>query len=224
MARTLIASDAFTGSDGTAITAGGNWAYLFDTSWQANSPVLLSNAVRATTGAGESVQQVCRWIGTGTFSNDQYAKITIGAMGAFGATYLAGVVVRASADTNTNADYYAVYVIDNAANGGTKTCKLMKRVDGSASTLVTHTTTTWTNGDTVELEVQDSGGDPVLRVFKNGTQIFTHTDTDANALLTGKPGIVILGESTTPTLDTWEGGDVTSVTSSSNNRRLLGVG
>jgi hypothetical protein len=220
MARTAIAPASppytFTGSDGTQITAGGEWTHVYDTGWS-TGPVIAGNAV-GPNALDHSHGQACRWNGAGTFSDDQYAKIALNSFGNFGGAasteYGVGVIVRASADLDAASDYYAAAVYDDAANGGNKTVRITKRLNGTLSTLATHTSTAWTNGDTISLEVTTSGADAVLTVFKNDVSIsFSHTDS-TSPLASGKPGLIVFGDSggDVPRGDDWEGGDVTSGT------------
>lgn len=200
MARSSVATDDFNRADGAV---GSNWSYIRLSSWQGATPNVGSNVLR-----GRAIglnHQVIRWNGAGSFSDDQYAKIELGGMGWFGIDYMVGAVVRCSADTDANADYYAFLVIDDQPNGGNKTCKLVKRINGTETVIATVTTTSWTNGDTVELEAEGT----TLRIFKNGTQIGSDY-TGQTDLTTGKPGILIGGDlAGPPGPDNWEGGDVT---------------
>lgn len=202
MARTSIATDNFNRADGAI---GSDWSYIRLSSWQGNPPHVVSNAL-----AGRALgtnHQVVRWNGAGSFSDDQYAKIALGGMGWFGTDYMIGAVVRCSADTDANADYYAFLVIDDQTNGGNKTCKLVKRINGTETVIDTITTTSWTNGDTVELEAEGT----TLRIYKNGTQIGSDY-TSQSDLSTGKPGILIAGDlAGPPAAQDWEGGDVVSI-------------
>lgn len=200
MARSSVATDDFNRADGAI---GSNWSYIRLSSWQGNPPHIVSNAL-----AGRALgtnHQVVRWNGAGSFSNDQYAKIALGGMGWFGTDYMIGAVVRCSADTDANADYYAFFVVDDQSNGGNKTCKLVKRVNGTETVIATITTTSWTNGDTVELEAEGT----TLRIYKNGSQIGSDY-TGQTDLASGKPGILIAGDlAGPPAAQDWEGGDIT---------------
>ncbi len=199
MARTLIQSDPFTGTDNANV--GSNWSYIRLTSWQGNPPGIWSNAVYPRAG-GDNFQ-VCRWNGTGTFDTNQYAKVTLGNFGWYGMDNRAGVVVRCSADTDAAADFYLLEVLDD--NSTNRTLRLAKFVDGSRTPLYSTTSLAIGSGSTVALEAEGSS----LRCYVNDTLITTVTDS---SLTTGKPGFLIGGDggSHTPTLDNWEGGDVTA--------------
>lgn len=214
MPRTLIASDDFNRADGAV---GANWLYIRDTAWQANPPNVTSGQL--TPRASGDNYQAIRWAGSGSFSDDQYAKITLQAFSFQTNAYRVGVIVRCSADTNTAADYYSAWVADNAANGSTKTLTVEKRVNGTKSTLLTHTSTTWTNGDTLSLEVEGT----TLRVYKNDVQV--GSDITDSSLSTGKPGALVAGGGNVPAGDNWEGGDVSSAVANRPKRSmLLGIG
>jgi hypothetical protein len=119
--------------------------------------------------------------------------------------YYIGVAVRCSADTDGARDYYALIVSSDAA-GPNYTTRLIKIVNGSATTLHS-ASVAWASGDTVELEVEGT----TLTGMKNGSALggsFTQTDT---SLTTGKPGI--LGATDTDTSATgknWVGGNLTA--------------
>lgn len=195
MARTLIASDDFNRVNGSV---GSNWLYIRDTDWQPAPPSIVSNAV--VPGATGNNYQVIRWAGTGTFANDQYAKITIGGLTWQDSSYRVGVVVRCSADLNAAADYYAFWVQDDASSN--RTSKLVKVVNGTATELDSRTSA-WANGDTISLEASGT----TISAYKNDTLMFSVTDT---SLTTGKPGLMAAGSGSVPTADNWEGGDVSS--------------
>lgn len=201
MARTSVATDNFNRADGPV---GSDWSYIRNTAWTGNPPEVKTNTVSGR--AGGTNYQVIRWNGAGSFSNDQYAKATLVAYGYYGNDYLGGVVVRCSADTDANADYYAFYVRDNNPNASNKTANLVKRVNGTETTIATITGTNWDNGDTVELEVEGT----TLRIYRNGTQIGSDY-TGQTDLSTGKPGLAMGGDYSGPlvALDNWEGGDIT---------------
>jgi len=195
MARTPVATDDFDRANGAV---GSNWGYIRDTAWQSDPPDIVSNKV--TGRALGANYQVIRWVGAGSFNDDQYAVLEIGGLGWQGADYRQGVVVRCSADTNTNADYYAYWVQDDDSTN--RTTKLVKVVNGTATELDS-AAVAWTNGDTIELEVEGT----TLRGYRNGTLILTDTDSD---LSTGVPGLMISGVSSYPTADNWVGGDISA--------------
>lgn len=193
MARSLVASDTFTRANGDI---GANWSYIREASWEPEPPQITSNVVTPLSDGDH--YQVVRWNGAGTFNNNQYAKLTIGGLTWQDASYRVGVVVRCSADTDPNEDFYAFWVQDDEATN--RTSKLVKRVNGTETALDTRASA-WTNGDTIALEVEGT----TLRAYKNDVLMFSTTDS---SLTTGKPGLAVGGNANIPTADNWEGGDI----------------
>ena len=193
MARTQIATDDFNRADGNI---GSNWTYIFDIAWTgAGSTIsVLSNKARALSEGSHSQIEV--WAGAGSFTTDQYSKATVSGLAQNGDPYRAGVVARCSTDTDANRDYYAYWIKDTGASS--KTTELFKVVNGTTTVLDTRSTT-WANGDTVEIECEGT----TIRGLKNGVEVVSVTDSELSA---GKPGIAIGGTSSGPFLDDWEGG------------------
>lgn len=203
MARTLIVSDNFNRVDGNI---GSDWLYIRETSWQVDPPKINGNKViAAATGAH---YQVTCWNGAGTFANDQYAKATVGALSHQTSAYRCGVVARCSADTDVNADFYAYNLY--ADGNGTYTTVLFKMVNG-VSTMLNSASVAWVDGDTIEIEVEGT----TVRGLKNGVVMVTAAgQTD---LTTGKPGLLVAGDSILPNLDDWEGGNGAIAAPAENN-------
>jgi len=197
MARTLIASDDF---NRAGPSLGSNWANLNTLS---RGDVLINSSTRAAGEYSGSAGEfpAARWVGAGTFTDDQYSSITmLNCIGAGSSAYIIGVIVRASADTYTARDYYEASVQVDPANPLTTTLK--KWVNGTA-TVLHSATVTWANNDVLSLEAEGT----TLRVCKNGTPLggsFTQTDS---SLTTGKPGITLAASIYG---DDWEGGNVSA--------------
>ncbi len=216
MARTLVASDAFNRA-GPGL--GSNWAQLYSAGAgdvQIYSSDRIANDYTGLPGAGGAA----RWVGTGTFSNDQYSSLAIDVIADFASTtYNVGVICRASADTEGSRDFYYACVA-TSVSGGNYSVSFGKVVNGT-STLFFAGNVAFAVGDRIELEVEGS----TIRVCKNGTALggsFTTTDT---ALTTGKPGVTAAGSVSAIAGDDWEGGDVGSGGSPFvSNLMLLGVG
>jgi len=201
MPRSQVASDNF------------NRESLGTTDWtQLNSGFCLMQ-IRSSTLLETSHEQsldgagAARWVGAGTFSNDQYAELKINTLPALTTNSFIGVICRASADTDANRDYYFA-VVSSDGSGPNYTTVLGKVVNGTRTTLYS-ATNAWAVNDLISLEVEGS----TLRLCKNGTALggsFTQTDT---ALTTGKPGITGSGVATTgPSGDDWTAGDMTTGT------------
>jgi hypothetical protein len=204
MARTQIASDDFNRANSGDL--GANWLSLRP-GWATAD--LTSNTVHA---ADTSQEQSERWAGSGTFSDDQYSKLTLatGSRGWDTSDYRIGVIVRADSATDAGRDFYALMMLNDADIGVACTTRIVKMLNGTESTLST-TTTTWADGDTISLEVVTSGGNAVLTAYKNDVAISALNVTDSSSpFTTGKPGLYIRGSSTRPVGDNWSGGDVTS--------------
>ena len=200
MAFTSIATDNFNRANGNI---GSNWTHIRDIAWDATPPQILSNVVVGKSG-GTAHYQVARWAGAGTFSDHQYAEVTFGGIAFNGTAFLAGVVVRCSADTDGAADFYGAYILDDAASGSNHTTEAFKMVNGTTTSIATITTTPWANGDKMLLSIIGS----TLRLYKNRSILGTYTSqTD---LTTGKPGILVGGNATAViSVDDAEMGDAT---------------
>jgi hypothetical protein len=198
MTRTLVASDNFNRANGAI---GSNWQYTRLTTWQATPPSIKTNVVVGLAGGANF--QTARWVGTGTFTADQYAKGTINGLTYQSNYYRVGVTVRDSGDIDAAADCYFVQVFADGP-GPNYTTQVGKIVNGTITTLDS-TSRPWTNGDTVELEAEGS----TLRAFRNGTQFYTTTDS---SIANGKPGITVAGDNALLfSIDNWEGGVLSSV-------------
>lgn len=194
MARTLIASDNF-----NRASLGADWGMV--NTVRGNVVIDSSTRVWGEYAAIGDDHPTARWVGAGTFSDDQYSSAVIIDSTPPGSTYRFGVVVRASADTNGTRDYYEAYV---ALITSLVTTHLTKVVNGTKTDIYVSSSPTWADNDRIELEVQGT----TLRVCKNGTPLggsFTATDS---SITTGKPGLSVTNQMY---LDDWEGGDVTTV-------------
>jgi hypothetical protein len=108
----------------------------------------------------------------------------------FGNSYM-GVAVRC-AGTGYGNGYYAI--------GVNSTVYVYRIVNGSASYSFT-SSGGWKSGDVIKLTAQGSQ----LTLYRNGTQVWTGTDTYYG---TGFPGICMYAGSGTTALDDWSGGDL----------------
>jgi hypothetical protein len=217
MARTPVATQDFTGSDATDITTLG-FSKVRDVTYGSSAQILTNkcSGYFSTASVDDSTtqNQVVVMVRTaGTYSNDQYAKATISGKGLNTAYRRGGVIVRSSADTDANADFYAFYNCDDASN----TSVLCKVVNGTFTSLGTWTTTAWANGDTIELEVSGT----TLTPYRNGSAIAGKSATDS-ALASGRPGLYIASHTDSGyRLDDWEGGDVSSASATALLMLLL---
>lgn len=197
MSRQAIATDNFNRA-GPAL--GANWATLNNLAGDDMKIVASARVTGATSG---SARAAARWIGAGSFTDDQYSSIVITALGNVSTSYSIGVICRASGDTDTVRDFYEVLVLSDS-NGPNYTTQVNKVVNGSRSALDS-TSRAWAVNDRVELECEGT----TIRAMKNGVTFFTTTDS---ALTTGLPGIAGSNDQvdTNSTGDDWEGGNLIS--------------
>ena len=199
--RTEVATEDFNRADGSM---GSNWAHLYPGWADAD---IVSNTIHAADATNE---QSSRWVGAGSFTDDQYAKVFLatGSRGWDTDSYRIGVMVRASGDTDGNRDFYAAYMCNDADVGNACTTRLVKMSNGTETTLAS-TSIAWANGDSISLEVRTVGGNAELKAFRNDAQIgaLAHTDS-SSPFTTGLPGLYLQGSSSRPIGDDWSAGNV----------------
>lgn len=196
MARTLIASDDF-----NRASLGANWAQC--NAIEGSIAINASTQIYGPNALGDGARQSARWVGAGSFTDDQYSSLEITLLSNFTTDYGIGVIARASADTNAARDQYVVFVCADSG-GPSYTTNFGKVVNGTYTSLHT-AAVTWSVGDRVEIECEGT----TIRACKNGTPLggaFTVTDT---SLTTGVPGVAGSGGATTARGDNWQGGNVT---------------
>jgi hypothetical protein len=196
--RTLIQSDDF-----NRASLGSNWAQL-QLSF-GSMATFSSTHVCGTSAQADANRQVARWVGTGTFTNDQYSSIVVSNITTtLNDNYGIGVICRASADTDANRDYYEFVMLNTESPGsGQQTFELNKWVNGTQTTLNTGLVTI-ANGNRIELEVQGT----TIRACINGTALggsWTQTDS---SIASGQPGICGAGGDNIRG-DDWQGGSLT---------------
>lgn len=197
MARTQVATDNF-----NRASLGADWAQLAPINGSID--IYNSTNVKGTNALSIDNAMAARWVGAGTFSNDQYSSLVLSVVTWVTADYSIGVICRASADTNANRDFYGASVLMDSS--GDKTTVLYKYVNGTY-TAIYSAAVAWTVGDRIELEVEGT----TLRVCKNGTPLggsFTQTDS---SIATGSPGVACAGGNTVYG-DDWIGGSLTAAT------------
>lgn len=201
--RTQVASDDF-----NRASLGADWAQLN----AIDGNMTIFSSVKVDGSAAGSIPAAARWVGAGSFTDDQYASMAVADFGFFGADYNIGVIARASADTEASRDFYYYRVQDT---GSPFTTTLGKIVNGTNTVLGTSTAISWSAGDRIEIEVQGT----TIRGLKNGT--VQHSATDS-ALTTGAPGITGSGGGQ-PTGDNWVGGNLSTGSDPSiiRHRRII---
>lgn len=221
MARTSIATDNF-----NRATLDANWSQMnSDNGSIAISGSTVAYGTSAATGSASYHDgPSARWVGAGTFTNDHYSKIAVAGLSTLAEQYHCGVVCRASADTNGTRDYFGAIVCAMAASGGTQKVILFKVVNGTL-TEISNQNVTYTNGDTISLEVSGASPSISLTVYKNDVAIGGNmTQTGISGPDTGAPGVHIAGGSGTLTGDSWEAGSITASAVSIKLGLLQGVG
>ena len=207
--RTQVQTDNFNRA-GTSL--GSNWAQLNPGSCRVD--LIASTYVEGSHYAGAIAESgAARWVGSGSFSDDQYSEITLSNVGSSSSSTYMGVIIRASGDTDSAADFYAGFYIDD----GSGSWKLGKVVNGSWTQLASGTSS-WSNSDKISVTAIGTA----LKLYQNTSQLASVTDS---ALSTGKPGVFANVPSAVRG-DNWEGGDVTAGGGASIGSRmmLLGVG
>lgn len=204
MARSPIATSAFTGTDSnppidfTALNAG-DGQLTIDT-----------NRVESTTSFGSTDANDSRWTGSGTFTAEQYAKITVTGISNPGGINKMGVILRASADTGAGRDLYRVYYLED----NTSAIVIQKILDGTPTQLDSTNVGTFANGDTVEGEIEEITGTTTIRSYHNGALIATVTDTSSPITATGAPGVCgAVGFGPGLFGDDWEAGNLAAAAS-----------
>jgi hypothetical protein len=143
-----------------------------------------------------------------TWPNDHYSQARL-STASTSTSAGPGLLVRASPSALT---VYQLSVSHNAASN----IRLLKFVAG-APTGIMNFTQAWTDGDLFRLEVQGS----LLRVFLNGLQV--GTDATDSSIASGRPGLCH-NQTTTSTIDDWEGGDLTTASALAATATATGTG
>lgn len=181
MPRSVVATDNF-----NRASLGSDWAQLRP----GGGNLTIDTNRLASTGIAAG-----RWVGAGTFTNNQYAVLKLTTINV-GSTGYIGVVVRASGDTDSARDYYE---LDHFDGSGTPLVELYRTVNGSV-TLLDSRASPFVNGNTIELEAQGT----TLRAMRNGQTLYTITDsmlTTGNPGAMNEPNLTLFG-------DDWEGGNL----------------
>lgn len=175
MARTLVASDDF-----NRASLGANWAQL--NTFAATVQITTSTICTATAGSTGNAG-AARWVGAGTFTDDQYAEVEIGGLAYISDDYFTGVCCRASSDQDGSRDHYWARVSANAG-GPNYTTAFGKVVNGTVTTFHS-ASSAWANTDLLSLEVEGTA----IRLCKNGTPLGGSFSTTDASLTTGLPGM-----------------------------------
>jgi hypothetical protein len=195
MPRQQVASDNFNRPDETLGSP--NWQQI-TSSW--GDVVVRSNIARGTNAYGEYL--TAAWIAN-TFSNDQYAEVTVDPAGAsYGDSTLGGVGCRWNGVNEPNHSLYeAIWIYATSPE-----IRINKVVNGTRTTLAS---ATYNPSAPFTLALECVGSNLALLV--NNTTQLTATDT---ALTSGRAAIIARSDSgkPRPLLDDWSAGNIVSVT------------
>lgn len=182
----IIAADNFNRANGTT---GANWTPI---GTQRN---IDSNA---WSDIGIGGADAIEYYNAATFPEDQYAQIT---MKSYSSTHLdecgPGLSLRVSGTSMANVSGYWAVWDDTATNNIT----IARWTSGSYAQLVQFSSAVAVN-DVLRFEVEGA----VLRFYKNGTLVGSHTDP--SPISGGKPGTATSNGGKQGTMDDWEGGYV----------------
>lgn len=200
MPRTLIQSDDF-----NRAALGTNWGQLNTGNGgnvQIDSSIRISGQYTL-----QPVDQSCaaRWVGAGTFTDDQYSSVKLSIPSLNNPVCTAGVIARAGSGVNNLRSYYEFYVELNNVSFSLTT-RLTRWLDGTRKVLAT-SNVTWASGDTIDIEVVGT----TIRGCKNGVALgapFTVTDA---TITTGLPGATVAGGAAM-FADDWAAGNYTAPT------------
>lgn len=218
MARTSVATDNF-----NRASLGADWAQLC--SYNGTISTTGSTYIYASGYTTPGLTGAMRWVGAGTFTDDQYSSLVIGVLAYENVNINMGVIVRASADNDSTSalntrDFYGVSVCLDAG-GPNYTTVLYKVVNGTVTSLNSGSAS-WAVNDRIELEVEGT----TLRVCKNGTALGGSWTVTDSSLTTGNPGVAMSsGGNASFYADDWEGGNLGGAAASAVKRSLLlGIG
>lgn len=196
--------------DSTGI--GGSWLKIDANGAAAKLGISTNRAAPLTASSGGTPMYVYN----NTFGADQYAQIEIGSGSSFlgGFTYnpYIGVILRGGAASSGNG--YLMQIRD-VAGGAVVTIVAYSGGFGGA-TILSPSAITLAVGDVIRAEVSGTGASTNFVIKKNGSQIYTATDT-AGTYSSGKAGISGFYLTTVGTnmfMDNWEGGDLAASSSS----------
>ena len=183
---TQLASDSFTYANGDLHAANANWAYEGSSTFQVSSDKVFSSHAGINLTYRSDL----------TPSNDQYSEVTAVVTGnASGQN--CGPAVRVSSSATT---CYAVQYANN-------TFTVFKEVAGTLTVLNSVASGFPVTGDVIRLYAVGT----LLVVTKNGAFVMSATD---NSIASGNVGLFGAGSATTNGYSSWDGGNVTSLSSS----------
>lgn len=201
----LPATDAFTNTNGTALTThSASWTYN-NTGFTAQTFAINTNAVHPTT-SGSPAEVAAHW-NADTFNDDHYSLATV-------ANLAAGVYVGLSIRCATGATMTFYDYISDSLDAS----YLAKTVTGTYTQLGS-TGSVFTTSLAIRLEATGTG----IRPMRTGATADIGIQTDS-AITSGYAGIAGYSTSTGARIDTWEGGNLTAPAVTAHLFNLLGIG
>ena len=185
--RTSVATDDF-----NRASLGANWG---STNPGSATP---SIQVNVEVRCNHSNQCGARWIGAGSFTDDQYSTLELGSAFATGEM---GPAVRMTADTNANRDHYTCNLFITGA-GPQYPMRLKKTLNGTETLLDGSLQVTPATGKVMAIEVVGN----TLKCYYDGTLLYTVTDS-TSPITTGLPGWTAIIDMRG---DNWVGGNMVS--------------
>lgn len=198
-ARTSVASDNFN----RAAPLGANWAQT--DSFDGSMTIQASTAARGGNGGPINANaQSAVWVGTGTFTGNQYSSIVLGPIPNASSSYNIGCTVLDN-NSDNNRSHYGISLAGDSATGP-YTVTLYKNVNQSYTSLFSATVAfTTAGGDELSIEVDVTNH--MVHGCKNGVRMGGSWSQPDSSLTTGKPGICGGSDgSIQATADSWEGG------------------
>ena len=194
----LPATDAFTNSNGTSLTAHSG-------SWTAHTGAFVINSNQLASNAASS-DTLAFW-NADTFDNDQYAQATVTALSS--PTQMGLAVRIANVGTKTfygiawdDVNLYFFKYVDGAG----------ELFDQSAAPSV---------GDVMRIEAEGT----TIRVLKNGSASGAPSPVTDTSIASGPAGITGYNNATSNRIDNWEGGNLGGVAANIiYQRRMDGLG
>jgi len=193
MARTRVNLD-----DLNRASLGSNWDQM--NTWAGGTATIAGSTVLQGAGVGGLTQwSIIRWVGAGSFGDEQYAEAQTTALDWQTTAYGSAAIINMSADVNSSGaemDFYAAVVFDDAASGANHTTGIYKVVNGTATLQGATVSMTWTVNDLVGIERVGN----VLHFCKNGVSQYNRTDS-GTPLTGGAPAFALAGGGVATRLD-----------------------
>lgn len=185
----LPATDLFTESGGSTVAL-----TTYSANWTVSTGNFMVDNAADNVYPNSSGAEIGAFWNVDTFNADQFSQVILSSL-------TAGVALGPCVRAATGGTYYGVYMEGS-------TYYLFRMNSGTWTQLATGTES-WTDGDPLRLDVSGTGATVSLVMKHNGTQFgSTYNDNSGSRLLSGSAGICGYGDSSTPRLDNWQGGNL----------------